>query len=190
MDLFGQIDPQRPLLIVALSEEGEHLHQLDLPVLVSGPGKVRAAAATARALSAQRPSELISLGTAAALKDGFEGLHVIGKSIQYDFDGDAIFELTGERFGLPLELGEGPSLATGDRFISDSQTRARLAKLADLVDMEGYAVAAVAQSFGVPVRIVKQVSDDGDEQALKSWRDSVAQCAELLAGWVRSELPR
>jgi len=56
--------------------------------------------------------------------------------------------------------------------------------------MEGYAVAAVAQAFGVPVRIVKQVSDDGDEQALKSWRDSLAQCAELLAGWVRSELPR
>ncbi len=44
--------------------------------------------------------ELISLGTAAALKDGFSGLHVIGKSIQYDFDGEAIFELTGERFGL------------------------------------------------------------------------------------------
>ena len=188
MELFGEITHDRPLLVVALREEGEHMHDLGLPVLVSGPGKVRAAASTARALAEGRPSEVINLGTAAALKDGFEGIHVIGRAVQHDFDGEAIFELTGEHFGAPLELGAGPGLATGDRFVADLKLRERLARVADLADMEGYAVAAVAKAVGVPVRLVKIVSDDGTEQAARSWSDSMAACADELAAWVRREV--
>jgi len=54
--------------------------------------------------------------------------------------------------------------------------------------MEGYAVAAVAQAVGVPVRLVKIVSDDGTEQAARSWSDSMADCAEKLAAWAAREL--
>ncbi len=187
MELFGEITDDRALLVVALREEGEHLHELGLPVLVTGAGKVRAAAATAMAIANQRPSEVMNLGTAGALTDGLSGIHVIGRAIQHDFDGEAIFELTGEHFGAPLELGDGPALATGDRFVADPQLRERLAKLADLVDMEGYAVAAVAQSVGIPVRLVKIVSDDSTEHAARSWSDSVAACAEQLAGWAARE---
>lgn len=124
MELFGEITPDRALLVVALREEGEHLHELGLPVLVTGAGKVRAAAATARTLADQRPAEVINLGTAGALKDGLEGIHVIGRAVQHDFDGEAIFELTGENFGAPIELGPGPGLATGDRFVADPAARA------------------------------------------------------------------
>jgi len=189
MELFGEITPDRALLVVALREEGEHLHELGLPVLVTGAGKVRAAAATARTLADQRPSEVINLGTAGALKDGLEGIHVIGRAVQHDFDGEAIFELTGENFGPPIELGDGPGLATGDRFVADAALRERLAKLADLADMEGYAVAAAAQAVGVPVRLVKIVSDDGKEHAARSWSDSIADCAEQLAAWTAREVP-
>ena len=189
MELFGEITADRPLLVVALREEGEHLHELGLPVLVTGAGKVRAAAATARTLADQRPSEVINLGTAGALKDGLVGIHVIGRAVQHDFDGEAIFELIGENFAPPIELGDGPGLATGDRFVADQTLRERLAKLADLADMEGYAVAAVAQAVGVPVRLVKIVSDDGTEDAARSWSDSVSDCAEQLAGWVAREVP-
>jgi len=189
MELFGEIKPDRALLVVALREEGEHLHDLGLPILVTGAGKVRAAAATARALADQEPAEVINLGTAGALKDGLEGIHVVGRVVQHDFDGEAIFELTGEHFGAPLELGAGPELATGDRFVANPELRDRLAKLADLADMEGYAVAAAAQSAGVPVRLVKIVSDDGTEHAARSWSDSMAACAEALAAWVGREVP-
>ncbi len=188
MELFGEITSERPLLVVALREEGEHLHGLGLPVLVTGAGKLRAAAATARILAHQRPSEVINLGTAAALKDGFEGIHVIGRAVQHDFDGEAIFELTGEHFGPPLELGDGPGLATGDRFVADSQLREQLSRLADLADMEGYAVAAVAQAVGVPVRLVKQVSDDGGDQAARDWSESIEACADELGAWVAREV--
>ena len=57
-------------------------------------------------------------------------------------------------------------LATGDVFVTDPLVRARLAEVASLVDMEGYAVAYACRQFGVPVRLVKHVSDDADEGAL------------------------
>jgi adenosylhomocysteine nucleosidase len=54
--------------------------------------------------------------------------------------------------------------------------------------MEGYAVVSVARAAGVPVRLVKYVSDDAVEGAATTWRESVDACAKILAQWVREEL--
>ena len=47
---------------------------------------------------------------------------------------------------------------------------------------------AAADTFGVPVTLVKEVSDNADESAGRSWRDTVDDCAERLGAWVRTEL--
>ena len=97
--------------------------------------------------------------------------------------------LSGLHFGEAVHLADsGPRLATGDVFVSDEQTRARLALHADLVDMEGYAVARAALAAGVPVTLVKQVSDNAGEGAGRSWRESVDDCAEVLGAWAREHL--
>ena len=51
---------------------------------------------------------------------------------------------------------------------------AGLAEHAGLVDMEGYAVAAAAAEHGVPVRMIKHVSDEADDTAFQTWAESVA----------------
>jgi adenosylhomocysteine nucleosidase len=79
-------------------------------------------------------------------------------------------------------------LTTGDAFISDSATRERLAQQADLVDMEAYAIAHASAVAGVPVTIVKQVSDQAGATAGKSWSESVDECAEQLGAWVRANV--
>ncbi len=71
-------------------------------------------------------------------------------------------------------------LATGDAFISDSATRARLAQRAHLCDMESAAVAAVADSFELPVTLLKQVSDNTDEGASTTWFEAVDAGAQQL----------
>ena len=103
-------------------------------------------------------------------------------------DSVVLEELTGHRYGRPILLGEGPTLATGDVFVSDPATRDRLAETADLVDMEGYAVAAACRMAGVPVRLVKHVSDTADEGARASWLDSVHHASAELAQWLRVNL--
>ena len=48
-------------------------------------------------------------------------------------------------------------LATGDTFVTDVAVRDQLARDAHLVDMEGFAIAYAAASFGASVRLVKHV---------------------------------
>ena len=50
--------------------------------------------------------------------------------------------------------------------------------------MEGYAVAWAARDAGVPVRLVKHVSDAADESAL-DWPAMVEASAVVLGEWLR-----
>lgn len=191
MKLHRSISLDRPLLVVALEVEAGHLHVSDLPVLITGVGKVRAASALSAVLARQRPSRLINLGTAGSLREGLSGTHVIGRVEQHDFDDATIHALTGEHYGAPIALGiEGPVLGSGDSFIDSAPARESLrARGVDLVDMEGYAVALAAAQFGLPVTLVKTVSDGAGEGAGSTWQEAVASCAERLGDWLRRELP-
>ena len=189
MRLHRSISTDRPLIVVALEEEATHLHLTDLPVLVTGAGKVNAAVAVATVLGDHSPKSVINLGTAGALKDGLTGIHVVSQVRQHDLDDKAIHALTGLHFGLPIDLeGTGPVLTTGDVFVDDPVLRARLAEAADLVDREGYAVAKAAQAADVPVMLVKMVSDSAGGEALRTWRETVDDCAEQLGEWLREHL--
>jgi adenosylhomocysteine nucleosidase len=188
--LHREIHPDRPLLVVALEEEAVHLHVHELPILVTGVGKVNAAIAVSTILGQLRPSSIVNLGTAGALRDGVTGTHVISSVIQHDLNDSAIFDLVGIHFGAPISFdsGEGTVLATGDRFISKPEVRERLAKEAHLVDMEGYAVAKAALAAGLPVTLVKEVSDQAGEQAAKSWSETLDECSASLGAWVHAHL--
>ena len=188
MRLHRTISPDLPLLVVALEEEATHLHVSELPVLVTGAGKVNAAIAVASILAETSPTRVVNLGTAGALRDGLQGTHVIGSVRQHDLDDAGLFALAGLHFGPAVELGDGPRLVTGDVFVSDAAVRDRLAQDADLVDMEGYAIARASLNAGVPVTLVKQVSDNANEDAGRSWRETVDACAEQLGAWVHAQL--
>ncbi|MFG2822366.1 nucleosidase [Kitasatospora sp. NPDC048365] len=190
MRLIGTVSPDRPLLVVAVREEAAHLDER-LPVLLTGIGKINATAALATVLACgELPSQVVNLGTAGALKPGWEGTHEVASVLQHDIDTPVLKALTGRTYGAPIDLGAagGPTLATGDLFVSDPAARDRLALSADLVDMEGYAIATVARRAEVPVRLVKHVSDEAGEGADRTWRESVDGCAKVLAAWVRDHL--
>ncbi|QIQ02179.1 nucleosidase [Streptomyces liangshanensis] len=191
MHLGRKMTGDRPLLVLAVQEEAQYL-DTSLPVLLTGMGKVNAATALAATLArGPLPSEIINLGTAGALRPGLSGTHLVGTVTQHDLDSATLRALTGQTYGPPLTVGDpgGLTLATGDSFISDETDRARLAEHASLVDMEGYALATAAQQAGVPLRIVKHVSDDAGEEAARSWRETVAQCARALADWAHHNVP-
>jgi adenosylhomocysteine nucleosidase len=190
MELFGTLAPERPLLVMALREEAQG-YDYDLPLLLTGPGKVNAAAALAAVLArGPRPSRIINLGTAGALRPGWTGTHVISTVIQHDLDSDTLHELTGDSYGEPLAAADpgGATLATGDVFVSDPFVRARLAARAPLVDMEGYALAAVSHYARVPIHIIKHVSDQADEAAVRTWQETTTESARALFDWVEANL--
>ena len=189
MQLHGTISSDLPLLVVALEQEATALRGLGLPLLVTGAGKVNAAVAVATAVHMARPRELINLGTAGGLKDHVEGTHVVSTVLEHDVDDDAIFAVAAVHCSLPINLArEGLILATGDRFIADASERALLAVVADIVDMEGYAIAKAAAHAGLGLTMVKHVSDRADESASRAWVETVTECSFHLADWVRAHV--
>ena len=158
-----------------------------VPLLVCGIGKVAAATAVAGRLAGD-PSitRVVNIGTAGALRPGTEGLFVAGRVLNHDLSSDLIRQLGHDPHEwLELEGDAGVALATGDMFVSDPVVRDRLARHADLVDMEGYAIAWACQQAGVAVQLVKHVSDNADEAAM-SWPELVDRSARELAGWLRA----
>lgn len=67
------------------------------------------------------------------------------------------------------------TLASGDEFVSRKATKAALVKEfgADICDMEGAAIAIVSASVGVPVFMLKVVSDNADEKSADEYQNSV-----------------
>jgi adenosylhomocysteine nucleosidase len=188
MRLTGEIRADRPLIVAAIEEEAAYLDDR-LPVLLTGVGKVNAGIAVTAALMTTRPSAVINVGTAGAVRAGWTGIHEVSRVIQHDLDDAVLYGLTGRSFAPPIDMsGEGPVLATGDVFVSSAADRERISAVAHLVDMEGYAVAAAARHAGVLVRLVKHVSDEADDTAARSWTRSVDGAARALSDWVAGQL--
>ncbi|GAB2977426.1 nucleosidase [Nocardioides montaniterrae] len=179
------------LLVAATEAEARHLPS-GADVLITGMGKTAAAASLARHLAglsdgALASLQVVNIGTAGALLPHLSGLHEIGTVLNHEINADAIRAL-GYDPRESLTIGSGPTvLASGDVFVTDPVLRDALALRAQLVDMEGYAVAYVAAEFGVPVRMVKYVSDAADESA-RDWNEVVDHCARELGDWVSTSL--
>ncbi len=58
---------------------------------------------------------------------------------------------------------------------------------AGLVDMETYAYVWVAERFGVPIRVLKAVSDRAQDGALTDWRETVTACSAQLRERILSD---
>jgi len=187
MTLPGNISPDKPLLVVALEEEAQHFPD-DLPILFLGVGKVNAGIRMAEVLAHTKPSEIINIGTAGGLATGIDGIHDIGTVMQHDLNDDVLFELVNRYFGQPITLKDGPVLATGDNFVTDPVKHAELSAHAQMVDMEGYAVVVAAQRAGVPVRLIKIVSDDANAASIRTWKETVEDNSRLLGDWIRANV--
>jgi adenosylhomocysteine nucleosidase len=176
------------LFVAALAEEVAAL-AAEVPVLELGVGKVQAATALAARLAWDPADLVINVGTAGGLTGQPVGEVVeVARVHQHDFDHRGVSAFVGRSIpGGPIELHGPPGatgrLATGDRVITDADERARLSAHADLVDMEGYAVAAAGLAFEREVWLVKAVSDSADGDTVGSWADALARCSERLAAW-------
>lgn len=173
------------LIVSATRAEAAHVPS-DYEVLVTGIGKVNAAVAVASRLArAESAIELVvNIGTSGALHVRHAGLFLPSTVVNHDISSEAIRALGYDVVdALAIDDGDGSVLATGDAFISDATTRDRLALRADLVDMEGFAVAHACTRAGIRCRLVKHVSDQADDSAL-DWPARIDASARELATWV------
>jgi adenosylhomocysteine nucleosidase len=173
------------LVVSAVKCEARYVPE-GLPVVITGVGKTQAAVAMARALASRDTSDLVVLnvGTTGALRDGLSGIYLPSSVINHDLNAEAIRAIgLDPQEELAVDGGDGTVLASGDVFVADPVVRDRLAERAHLVDMEAYGVVYACREFGVPVKVVKHVSDSADDAAL-DWPAMVDASAKVLGEWL------
>ncbi|GAA3695348.1 nucleosidase [Gordonia hankookensis] len=185
------IDPGT--LVVAATRAEARYVPTGTRVLITGIGKVRAATALTRLLAAVGGDapvrQIVNVGTAGALHDHHSGIFQPSTVIEHDISSTELRSMgypVVDRWEMPD--GDGTVLASGDTFVADPVRRATLAARADLVDMEGCAIAHVSAEFGVPCRMVKVVSDGADEGAM-DWPSLVDDAARRLGEWFETVSP-
>lgn len=180
------------LLVAAATGEvqafGKEIEGFEL--LVTGIGKLRAAVRLTQALERGQYDEIVVVGTAGCVDDTLAaGVHDISRALQHDVQNLA--GVVGEHVSLPpvVETGrEGLTIATGDSFVDDSSVVATVRGLgASLIDMETYPLIWVANEYGVPIRVVRVVSDSAEDGATELWDEVVARCSTELWAWLQSE---
>ena len=160
--------------------------------VVSGMGKVAAAMAAAYLVMEQRVTALISAGLCGRLNcihpwavgDLLRITHAV------EGDCDRFGQREAERACDPqwFRRFQGARLVTCDRPVFDADWRARLAALGDLADMEGAAVARVADCFGIPCAMVKGISDTADEKGRRNVADNIDRVSTSIAAALMDEL--
>lgn len=140
-------------------EEGEVTHDRDFLVAITGIGKIKATLRTERFLQQHKLQKIVHAGTCAALNKEFSNGTIVG--IEQVFEGDRI-ELATPTYprmplSMPFEGLQTGTLVTQDHFVDEEDERNYWQRIADVSDMEGYAIAYVTALHGIPLHIVKVV---------------------------------
>lgn len=177
------------------------------PVVITraGVGKVNAALAAGAMALLYHPDRLINTGVAGALAGDLKrGDVVVATSlVEYDMDTTPFGEPRGllqirgqELVELPADgetvaaltraagtCGETPRtgmIATGDRFVAGADAKAAILSYfpALACEMEGAAIAHAAYAAGVPVAVLRVISDSADGSAQLDYPTFAAIAAE------------
>ncbi len=156
-----------------------------LKVVVSGIGKVAAATACQYMIHVLQATRIVNAGACGLLSDN--PTYGVGQLVRVSEAMEGDHEVFGKRPKpvvcsdiLHLELATG-RLVTCDRPVFDFQKRHACAKLGELVDMEGAAIARVAELFSVPCELVKGVTDRAQPTDRETLMENLRAVSEHIA---------
>lgn len=186
------VGPARVLYVMAADAEyGPHLKERFTP-LMCGVGPVEAGVSVTRALAAEAPDVVVSLGSAGSRTLEQAEVFQVASVSYRDMDASPLgFEKGRTPFlDLPAEIAlphridglAAVRLSTGANIVSGA---AYDSIDADMVDMETFAILRACMAFGVPLIGLRGVSDGAAElHHFDDWTQYLHVVDEKLAGAV------
>ena len=179
------------LIITALESE---LKRDSLPsgveIVYSGVGKINAAMTSIKAIQQYVPKRILNFGTAGKIKPELHGLLEIGKVIQRDMHAEPLAPRSSTPFCTrPQEyLSTGKFLCgTGDSFVTAHDAWLH-SQGVDVVDMELFAIAAVAHEHHIPWQSFKYITDEANESSGEDWQAKVHHGQDLFLDQIKDIL--
>ena len=163
------------IILIALEQEAPNMASWD-NVFFTGVGKVNAGITAGRLIEEHAPHTVWNFGTVGGVTVT-NGVHEIKNFVQRDMSCCEMgFEIGQTPFEDDKVISFGDEVydmccSTGDNFVSDISN---LDLIADVVDMEAYAIAKACKQANVNFRCFKYVSDLADENASDEWQKTVA----------------
>lgn len=171
------------LIITALESE---LKREALPsgveIVYTGIGKINATITSIKAINQYSPKRILNFGTAGKIKPELHGLLEIGKVIQRDMQAEPLAPRGSTPFCVrPQEyLSTGQFVCgSGDSFVTAHDPWLHSLGV-DVVDMELFAIAAVAHDCQIPWQSFKYITDDANESSGEDWQDKVHHGQDLF----------
>ncbi len=177
-----------------------------LYALVSGVGKVNASSSLTYAIKLVDPDQIFGIGVAGGVKPEIEigDVVICDKFIQYDADVTAFGYDLGQIPGFSdkyfysdqnlinsikesaqsitsHEVFTG-TIMSGDSFIKDDKGKQLYQKFGGFcVDMESAAWAQVATIFGIPIVVIRSISDQADGSAVENFTEFLKKAVYNLS---------
>src|SRR5690606_28763374 len=132
-----------------------------------------------------RPARIIHVGTCTSLSEELKVGDVVAASQVFEGDRIELAAPTYPRMPLEVPFEDVPraTLVTQDHTIQGDSEHTYWQRIADMVDMTGYAVAYVSAMHGVPCNIVKVVSGQvGREDA--QLKRTLEQAHQAMSSWL------
>ena len=179
------------LIITALESE---LKREALPsgveIVYTGIGKINAVITSIKAINQYSPKRILNFGTAGKIKPELHGLLEIGKVIQRDMQAEPLAPRGSTPFCVrPQEyLSTGQFVCgSGDSFVTAHDPWLHSLGI-DVVDMELFAIAAVAHEHQIPWQSFKYITDDANENSGEDWHAKVHHGQDLFLEKMRGML--
>ena len=186
----------RPFLELSQAEQVEErpialYHIRAMPqvcVAICRIGKVAAAATCQALILSHKADRIINAGACGALHDRPE--LAIGSLVHITEAVEGDHEVFGRRPNpvvCTAGIGNGlppARLVTCDRPIFDPVQREIQGVFADVVDMEGAAIARVAELYGVPCEMVKGVTDNALSLDRKRLLENLNMVCDRISQWI------
>ena len=191
-----------------------HLHGHAVVAVLSGIGKVAAAITATVLIEKFQVQRMLFTGVAGGLASNVKvGDVVVGTELlQHDMDASPLFPtyevplLGRARFqtdvamtqclidsasqALPLAKAHAGLIISGDQFVSSATASQRLqANIPDAlaVEMEGAALAQVCHAYGIPLAVVRTLSDRADDDAHTNFVQFVKEVASPYSAAIVAE---
>jgi adenosylhomocysteine nucleosidase len=180
------------IIITALANELDaNLLPKGVQVFYSGIGKLNAAIATFKAIHHSRPQRIFNFGTVGAVAPRANGLIEIQRVVQRDMIAEPLAPRGQVPFCTrPYEYLSGSghyTCGTGDSFVMAKDPWFE-ANDVDVVDMELFAIAAIAHDHNIAWRSFKYVTDHTNEESGQDWQKKVRHGEHLFIDLLKEVL--
>jgi len=171
------------LIITALeSELKREVLPSGVEIVYSGVGKINAAMTSIKAIRQYSPRRILNFGTVGKIKPELQGLLEIGKVIQRDMDAEPLAPRGSTPFCTRLQMyvSTGQFICgSGDSFVTAYDPWLH-SQGVDVVDMELFAIAAIAYDHQIPWQSFKYITDEANENSGDDWQAKVHHGQDLF----------